>query len=550
MVNACCVIKCHNRTHDRRGKRIKNGVRFFSFPAWKQLKGSQLAELTKRRRMAWVAAVRRANITFSNIPRHMFVCSRHFHTGKPAYEFLECHPDWAPSLHLGHTEVKVTHTERFSRMTKRRQAVPGDNTVPSSPPDLAGQMDANAPPSVAEQRPEEDEAAQRCSRYSVPVSRLSVWQRRKRPSDEPLGEEEPVEENHLFEHDYCAVPDPTALDLALQQTDELREEVERLRSQVEDLSVRQRFCLKIFASSDEDIRFYTRFATYNHLMSFWSLIEPSRDKFLHIARAASKKNKDIIPCPATQSLQPIDEFFLFMNYLSLGLKQRDLAHRFNISQSTVSQILVTWANYLYTVLGAVCIWMSQKAVKAHLPEEFKDYADTQVILDCTELRCQTPSSFLLQSEVSSSYKPHCTFKGLVGMAPHGAVTFVSALYAGSISDKQILKESGIVQLLTPEMAIMVDKGFLVDDCVPCKVHRPAFLSSRSQMPASEVRKTQSIARLRVHVERLVRRVKQHKLFDTVIPLSFTGTINQFYTVACLLVNYQNGPLVKEWAKGQ
>ncbi|XP_076834484.1 uncharacterized protein LOC143480597 isoform X1 [Brachyhypopomus gauderio] len=388
--------------------------------------------------------------------------------------------------------------------------------------------------------------------YSVPVSRPSVWQRRKRPSDEPLGEEEPVEENHLFEHDYCAVPDPAALDLALQQTDELREEVERLRSQIEDLSVRQRFCLRRFASSDEDIRFYTRFATYNHLMAFWSLIEPSTGKMLRItrARAASKKNQDIIPCPATKSLQPIDEFFLFMNYLSLGLKQRDLAHRFNISQSTVSRIVVTWANYLYTVLGAVCIWMSQKATKAHLPEEFKDYADTQVILDCTELRCQTPSSLLLQSEVFSSYKSHCTFKGLVGMAPHGAVTFVSALYAGSISDKQILKESGIVQLLTQEMAIMVDRGFLVDHCVPCKVHRPAFLSSRSQMPASEVRETQSIARLRVHVERLIRRVKQHKLFDTVIPLSITGTINQFYTVACLLVNYQNGPLVKEWAKGQ
>ncbi|KAK7139131.1 hypothetical protein R3I93_016302 [Phoxinus phoxinus] len=38
----------------------------------------------------------------------MFVCSRHFHTGKP--EMLECHPDWVPSLHLGHTEVKTTHT--------------------------------------------------------------------------------------------------------------------------------------------------------------------------------------------------------------------------------------------------------------------------------------------------------------------------------------------------------------------------------------------------------------------------------------------------------
>lgn len=72
-------------------------------------------------------------------------------------------------------------------------------------------------------------------------------------------------------------------------------------------------------------------------------------------------------------------------------------------------------------------------------------------------------------------------------------------------------------------------------------------SGHSLMSADEVRKTQSIARLRVHVEGIIRRVKQHKLFDAVIPLSITRSINQLYTVACLLVNYQNGPLVKAWA---
>ncbi len=135
-------------------------------------------------------------------------------------------------------------------------------------------------------------------------------------------------------------------------------------------------------------------------------------------------------------------------------------------QSTVRRIITTWVNFLYTVLGSVRIWMSEDAVKANLPKEFQDYPDTQVVIDCTELRCQTPSSLLLQSEVFSSYKSHCTFKGLIGMAPHGAVTFVSSLYAGSISDKELLKQSGIVSLLKPGMAIMVDKGFLVDDCVP------------------------------------------------------------------------------------
>ncbi len=66
----------------------------------------------------------------------------------------------------------------------------------------------------------------------------------------------------------------------------------------------------------------------------------------------------------------------------------------------------------------------------------------------------------------------------------------------------------------------------------------------AQMSAGEVRYTQSVARLRVHVERLIRRVKGHKLFDTVVPLSISGNINQLFAVSCLLINYQNGPLVK------
>lgn len=176
-----------------------------------------------------------------------------------------------------------------------------------------------------------------------------------------------------------------------------------------------------------------------------------------------------------QLLQPIDEFFLFLVFLSVGLKERDLAHRFNIHQSTVSRIIASWTHFLATALGSQCIWLTREEVQAYLPEEFSDYRDTQVILDCTELRCQTPSSPLLQSEMYSSYKSHCTMKALVGIAPHGPVTFISDLYGGSASDKEIFKQSGIAELLTRDMAVMVDKGFLISDCCDCKVYSPPFL---------------------------------------------------------------------------
>lgn len=139
-------------------------------------------------------------------------------------------------------------------------------------------------------------------------------------------------------------------------------------------------------------------------------------------------------------------------------------------------------------------------------------------------------------------------KGLIGIAPHGPVTFVSQLYAGSVSDREIFKQCGITKMLTEDMAVMVDKGFLISDCVKCKVYCPPFLSRGKQMPAHQVKETQAIARLRVHVERVIRRIKQNKLFDGVITLSHSVNINQLFSVACLLSNYQNKALVKTWIK--
>lgn len=278
-------------------------------------------------------------------------------------------------------------------------------------------------------------------------------------------------------------------------------------------------------------------------------VEPVTRRIVRVGQSSTVCDTTADPPRRPNRCLPlIDELFLFLVYLSLGLKERDLADRFNIHQSTVSRIIRTWANFLYTVLGAVGIWMAPDAVRAMMPSEFERYSDTQVILDCTELKCQTPSSLLLQSEMYSQYKSHTTVKGMIGVSPHGAVTFVSTLYSGSISDKELFKQSGIIPLLDEDMAVMVDKGFTIDDLVPGKVHRPPFLGKNSQLSREDVLATQEIARLRIHVERVIRRIKQNKLFDSIIPLTIAGSINQLFAVACLLSNYQNKPLVKAWAK--
>lgn len=123
---------------------------------------------------------------------------------------------------------------------------------------------------------------------------------------------------------------------------------------------------------------------------------------------------------------------------------------------------------------------------------------------------------------------------------------MSALHEDPVCDADSSRQSGIVPLLSSDMAVMVDESFLINDLVPYEAHQFPSLSNGDQMSAGKVLGTQSIAHVRVCVERLIRRIKENKQFDTVFPLSISGSINHIFTVACLLSNYQKGPLVKKW----
>ena len=55
-------------------------------------------------------------------------------------------------------------------------------------------------------------------------------------------------------------------------------------------------------------------------------------------------------------------------------------------------------------------------------------------------------------------------KGLIVVSPSGSVAFVSELYDGSISDKEIVRKSGILEkeLCSPGDSVMTDRGFTIE----------------------------------------------------------------------------------------
>ena len=183
--------------------------------------------------------------------------------------------------------------------------------------------------------------------------------------------------------------------------------------------------------------------------------------------------------------------------------EQDIAYSFNLSQPTVSRIITTWVNFMYLELKKIPMWPSKEVIQSNLPMTFKkQYPRTRVIIDATEVYIDQPRLPDIQQMTFSSYKNSNTFKALVGISPDGVITFVSSLYPGSISDKELI--SGILDLLDCGDSVMADKGFEIEDDlilrgVPLNI--PPFLKDKKQLEEKELIITQCIASLRIHVER-------------------------------------------------
>ena len=311
--------------------------------------------------------------------------------------------------------------------------------------------------------------------------------------------------------------------------------------------------------SNADVNFYTGLPNYATLISIFEFLNPGEDcenirsrissdipEEFYNSESDDEEDTSTTKRGRRRKLKPLEEFFIVLCRLRRGFSERHLANLYGVAQSTVSRSFIQWINFMYLKFGQICIWPSKAVVQQTMPLDFKEkFPTTRVIIDCTEVFCEMPSSLLLNSELFSSYKNHVTLKGLVGISPSGAITFVSQLYTGSISDREIVVRSGLLsQAFDDGDSVMADKGFQIQDILPLGVtlNIPPFLGGDSQMSAEDVVRTQQIASLRIHVERAINKIKNFRIWQRVVPLSLFGVVNQMWIVCAFMCNVHD-PLI-------
>ena len=327
-----------------------------------------------------------------------------------------------------------------------------------------------------------------------------------------------------------------------QKCTSLQQEVKKLKFCMQN----RKFDIEKYKDSDNDISFYTGFPNYGAMQLCFQLVEESAKNMNYEYEKVCPEQVSNRPQGRPRSLTLFQEFTLVLMRLRLGLFEKDLSHRFGVSVMTVSRVVRTWLRFLRLEFEPLISIPARPVIKKHMPEIFKNLLpDTTVIVDCTEIEMEKPSSLDGQSACYSSYKRRTTMKALLGITPSGVVCFVSEFFPGSTSDKEITVKSGFLNKLQVGDQVLADKGFNCQDelaSVGATLVIPAFLKQNKQFTTQQGEHNKTVAGLRVHVERLMERLKNWHVFDHRIPISLHTFASDMLIVVTALSNF-HPPLI-------
>ncbi|XP_076109162.1 uncharacterized protein LOC143078039 [Mytilus galloprovincialis] len=245
----------------------------------------------------------------------------------------------------------------------------------------------------------------------------------------------------------------------------------------------------------------------------------------------------------SEQLSVQNQFFLTLIKLRQHKTNFELSRLFNISETAVINIWITWINFMYHQWKEINIWPERDVVRFFSPYNFRrQFPTTRIIIDGTECPIRKPRSPIAQQSTFSTYKNRNTIKILVGATPGGLVSYVSPSYGGSTSDRQICERSLLMTKCDHGDSIMADKGFNVQDLFAPydgSINIPTFFRKKNRMTCKSVMKDRKISSKRVHIERIIGLAKTFKILKEPLNIAETKLATEITFVCFMLCNFKN-----------
>lgn len=243
---------------------------------------------------------------------------------------------------------------------------------------------------------------------------------------------------------------------------------------------------------------------------------------------------------------PLQHILLCLKKIRINNSSQELADDFGIDRTYPSKIFFKNVPIIASVMRPFIVSLDNKLISNRLPMAFRHkYRNVTCIIDCLEIEIQKPSKALNQALSWSDYKKANTIKYLVSCTPNGLVNYISSGYGGRITDTCIVETSDFSKYLQPNMWIMADRGFKHVEVYLRKMGvllvRPPSVASGAKLTKTEAKETKEIASLRIHVERVIRRLREFKMLKphACLNLSLVKILDDVITIACGLINLQD-----------
>jgi hypothetical protein len=176
-------------------------------------------------------------------------------------------------------------------------------------------------------------------------------------------------------------------------------------------------------------------------------------------------------------------------------------------------------------------WPSPETVRKLVPKRFrKEYKRAVSIIDCTEIFIDRPSS---------QYKHHNTAKFFISCTLDGSISFLSEAWGGRVSDNHLTEHCGYLKYLNPGDVVLADRGFTLTELFALhgvKLVVSSFTKGKSQLSGAEVEESRKIANVRIHIERVIGRIKNFNITNTIIPISQVDLLEDVMIIVCALTN--------------
>ncbi|XP_043188155.1 uncharacterized protein LOC122363222 [Amphibalanus amphitrite] len=241
----------------------------------------------------------------------------------------------------------------------------------------------------------------------------------------------------------------------------------------------------------------------------------------------------------------LDIVFMILMRIRTDRQYHFLADDFGISESFVSRVISAYLPVVASCLRGCIRWPESSEIRKRVPLAFKArYPSVVSIIDCFEIEIEKPSAALPQATSWSEYKKCNTIKFLVSCTPDGLCNFLSRGVSGRTSDIDIVTKTGFLELLPSGCTVLADRGFKgIEGALAsknCCLVRPPSVACDVSLDRADVLKMRTIAGLRIHVERVIGRLRVFKALDihSRFPLQMVDLLDDAVAIGCGLINLQ------------